>query len=1075
MLQRKRSRWQALAIVLVFAPFTAFAQSITSGNYRLTFPPEGQHAFGIYIAAFDGSAAPVASTEPVQIFVCTSCSDETTDQTAIPSAYSSLTQNSAHSVLATAVVTTPNGSIFNIEDLYASGLKDGTFTVSRTVTVAHANDADVGFNSQFILGFASPTAIQNYHFLAPGIWYDKNSNVISGAFASNYSNNYFYWRETRTGLPFVMMQDPSTGTALSLAHIDATPSSGSDETNQSWVVNSSIQYGSIGAQRVPQMDLGFIYPADEGDGNYVGNRSLLWTRRSHPVTEGFSHAYTLAIHVGQYRLQNGSANFRAALKNTWRFYYDLFAPAIADVPSAAVYSDGINLLNHYSANRDGAQGFPFSSLLPDGSIPPSQISYLMGFVGEQIPAGYQMVRYGLLNGNGPILADGIATLDFWAHNADQANGLPLTWYNVDPPTFRDDDCYFPIFLRTASDGMEGMLDAAILMRKYNQPQVDWERFVTSFGDWLSKNQNADGSFYRAFNPDGSVFTNASGGCDANGYGTSKSDTTHPVRFLVTLYFATGEKKYLNSAIAAGNYAYVNSFKTNSYVGGTPDNGNTIDKEAGVEALHAYLALYDATHDSRWLRAAKAAADYTETWMYAWNFPIAAAPPAFTYAGTQGSSLIATGQSGSDIFLSFEVYDFYRLHLLTDDDSNHYLHIAEYLANNTKLTTQVTGIYTQNFGYSVNGLVGEAEDLSFMAYQGGASAGSWLPWLTEAEIEPLQQLQDTFGSDSISAIEAEPLQKRLAQNQNAYPRPGSIRWGDGLGVSNPGFELPGISTNSIPGWSVYTPDNGASANAAFTETYGQSHNGSWHLAEYKPTPYALSTYQDVHVPNGDYEVTAWVECSGGQPDAHMEIHNNLSPDVFSKVNGCLSSTSYQPISLNIPVTTGLFTIGFYSYDPVGGHWLRVDDISVLSNPGFEYPGAVVSPPPGWSVSTGMTGTQLSSVYTETYGDSHSGSWHMTEYQTTPYDITAYQDLLVSDGPHTVSAWVECSSSNLNSQMKLSGYISPDKAISTDACSDLSGYHQIKEMVNVSTGKLRIGFHTHDAEGAKWLRVDDVSIR
>lgn len=60
---------------------------------------------------------------------------------------------------------------------------------------------------------------------------------------------------------------------------------------------------------------------------------------------------------------------------------------------------------------------------------------------------------------------------------------------------------------------------------------------------------------------------------------------------------------------------------------------------------------------------------------------------------------------------------------------------------------------------------------------------------------------------------------------------------------------------------------------------------------------------------------------------MEIHNNLEPDVFSKVNACLSPSSYQQISLRVTVTTGRLTIGFYSQDSTGGHWLRVDDVSI----------------------------------------------------------------------------------------------------------------------------------------------------
>ena len=159
-------------------------------------------------------------------------------------------------------------------------------------------------------------------------------------------------------------------------------------------------------------------------------------------------------------------------------------------------------------------------------------------------------------------------MDFWAHRASSPSGLPLTWYNVVPPTFRDDNCVFPIFLRTAADGMEGALNAAQLLRERKTPRPDWEQFGNAYGDWLVRTQNADGSFYRAFNPDGSVFDDSGTGCDGDGFGTSKFNTTHPIRFLVNLYFASGDKRYSKATKAAGEYAYVHTTLANAYVGGT---------------------------------------------------------------------------------------------------------------------------------------------------------------------------------------------------------------------------------------------------------------------------------------------------------------------------------------------------------------------------------------------------------------------------------------------------------------------------------------------------------------------------
>ena len=49
-----------------------------------------------------------------------------------------------------------------------------------------------------------------------------------------------------------------------------------------------------------------------------------------------------------------------------------------------------------------------------------------------------------------------------------------------------------------------------------------------------------------------------------------------------------------------------------FVGGTLDNPNVVDKEAGTLSLEAYLVLYEATLDKKWLGRAETAASFAET-------------------------------------------------------------------------------------------------------------------------------------------------------------------------------------------------------------------------------------------------------------------------------------------------------------------------------------------------------------------------------------------------------------------------------------------------------------------------------
>jgi hypothetical protein len=1016
-----------------------------------------------------------------------------------------------------------------------------------------------------------------------------------------------------------MMQD-GTGTTLSLADItplqssqSGYPSTDQDERSTAWFVDPKIQYGSIGGQQSSGIwQLGFIYPANEGPWSYEtpvikGVAQMGWVRRSHPVAVGQEDAYSLLFNVNLISLASGGPDVPTALEKTWQYFYTLWNPPIqSGEPPSTVYTDGIALFkaeSQYYWIQGGvipwtysAEGLPWSkathtmtycsdrsngytsafdgtgSNCPSGysvsgsdtaDTPPVPVSYQMGYTGEQLPAAYQLLRYGLQNNDVAAIEEGTKAIDFWVQFAGtalasgNAAGLPLTWTNQSPTsTFRDDNCVNPVFLRTASDGMEGVLHAAELMRQYGQPMPTWESFVTSYGSWLAANQNTNGSFFRAYNSaestsnpgEGYSYVTGSANqnnlpCNSDGasfkglqpnttpgvtYPASTTGTTHPIRFLVGLYFAQGVpagssvSPYLTAAINAGCYAYANinavtdpdpvcaSINNNieittamgGYRGGTTDNPDTIDREAGVEALHGFLALYDATQDSYWLDAAVSAADFVETWLYSWNFSIqnflypqiAGGPlKAFDYAGTQGSSLVATGLSASDIFLSFEAYNFFRLHLLTADPNSHYLTIAEFLQNNATLTTQYSANSNQTFGYAQDGFAGEATDLSLMEYVAGGSATSpapvdtWLPWLTEAEIEPLQQFQDTFGNMSIANILTQSSSTLQSENTTkVYPAPGSIGWQDGLGLSNPGFELPGEPTNAIPGWNVYPSTvNSSGADVAYTESSSSapSHNGNFHLTEFSVQPFTVTASQTLYVPNGTYTVTAWVECSGGLTASMIISGANAGQP--NGPSACISASSYEPISSLVSVTTGTMTIGFSASDSVGGHWLRVDDVNVIANPIFETPGSAgVSPPTGWSV---WVGSGLASYgYTENCCTSYDSTWHLAQFSNSgPYDISDYQDLLVSNGPHTVSAWVECNGTSSHQvELQVHNYVSPDMFTSALAsCSNSSAYTQLSVPVTVTQGRLTVGLYSWDGLGIgtnskpnpNWARWDDVTVQ
>lgn len=740
-------RRQALLLLLFTAGISCFlsvqGQTIKSGEFTLSVTPAGKADAGLIVQPLHSSspASVITQKNPAQVLI---------KQDGALHEYSegyATVQPQGDTLSAKAEIVTPNGSRFEISDRYQPADANGDFRVDRTVRVLRAAPADQGFNSRFSLGFEQPASMSSLEFFSPAVWYKQNANAGERSIASDYKDKYFYYREMRTALPLIAVRNPSSGIGVALYHLDPHIAPDANPQDKNWLVDGTAQYASLGAEQLASPEIGVIFPAIEGQKTYLA-RNQEFVNRSHPVREGFEQQYSVIIKIGHYPA------YEAALVANWRYFYGLANPVAASVPLREVYKSNIQLLDHYAQVYDGVMGWPFVVSIPDGRIEVERngkpsISYQMGYVGQQLPDAYQLIRYGLLNHDAAMLDKGEKIVDFWAQKSPLPSGLPQVWYNVDPPTFRNNDL---IYMRQLSDGMEGALAAADIMRAHNHAQPLWEKFCSNFGDWLVSHQNSDGSFSRAYNIDSTVAQ------------ASKLNTTHPIRFLVQLYIATGKRQYLDAAVRAGNFSLENIVQPWFYAGGTVDQPEPVqDKEAGVEAIHAFLSLYDVTHEHKWLKAAISAAEFTETWELSWSYPIETSEPAFRRAGTRGQSFIKSGISGVDIFLSSEACDYYRLFLYTGDA--HFHDFAKILLANTKLTTDWDG----SLGYAQPGLVREASELANI--KANPNIG-WLPWLADVEIAPMTELEDMFGSMSIDKIDELPLRTRQRLNQRPFEQIGS---------------------------------------------------------------------------------------------------------------------------------------------------------------------------------------------------------------------------------------------------------------------------------------------------------------
>lgn len=666
-------------------------------------------------------------------------------------------------------VTLASGSAFAVTDRYET--TSTGFRVARQVEVVAAGD-DLGFASAISLTMAETDDPRAYDCFAPGAWYRQNQFAPAGGLGTDLDDEYFWRAETRYALPVFAMQHIASGETVALSRwaADVTlPTTGVVRSEN--FTDPRCTVGAIGMSR-PQpatlnytyygygvrkpldappagLSIDYVYPAADGElpvtrpwtGLDYAGRPKAFHRLNHPVEVGFVQRYAVALDLGHHD------GFAAMMRSVWRGTYARLRDALFEVDNEQHFHDSMAVLLRYTRRYDDAWGLPFACQLPDMDV--SAVAFQLGFVGQQPGIGYQLLRYGDLEGVPEAVEKGLGVLDFWTTAAATPSGLPPMCYN---PTLRDFEPY-PHYVRMLADGVEAVLDAYRHRRDRGDERPGWLDFCRRAGDWLVGVQNENGSFYRAYHADGSVRM------------SSCSTTPSVIRFLVQLHLVTGDARYRDAAIRAGDWSFDHCYLDLEYKGGTCDQADVQDKEAGIYALFGFLALYDLTGEQRWLEAAVGAADYTETWTYAWTFPVRTPWPEhpFNQYGISGQSIITLG-GGADVYMAACSYTYYRLYLITGDE--HYLDVAELIHNNTRQSTDVDG----STGYAMRAIGHESGSFASQTLQGHHH---WLPWCTFVQVDPSARLFDTFGVYEIADAQRLPAAERAARNR-VYATFGSVQ-------------------------------------------------------------------------------------------------------------------------------------------------------------------------------------------------------------------------------------------------------------------------------------------------------------
>ncbi|MDB5105875.1 MAG: hypothetical protein JWP91_3564 [Fibrobacteres bacterium] len=728
-------QWILLPAALVFSQGAALP-TLSTGEADLSFGNPGgagdavSGAFGVHLRLHSANAA-YSQELPLAAEVVNGNGQADW----VTAAYDSLQVMGTGAIRCSGTLASGNGSVFSFIDTYGLDGSKSAFMVDREVRVESARAGDKGFSTRMAFEGATAAPMGSFGFFAPSIWYMDNADVSGNALATDYSDTQYWFREDRMPLPLFMLRRKDDGATFSVYHADANGSTFTGEDGLARIIDSRMEFASLGMRNDPRPSVGMLYPGSEGERTliYGGSPARRWSLRSHPVTQGFRQHYRMAFRL------TSEPDYPTALKKTWSAYYAMAAPPRYACDLNAVYAQQISILDAYWKSINGSAGVPFRIRLNGEIENESDYNFNLGFVGQQPGNAALLIRDGILSGREDVLAKGERMADFWAGNGIGPNGAPRVWYDPYPKTWRGGNA----FLRQVGDGMRGLLLAWSLEKKRKVDKPAWLAACIKAGDWAGRIQNPDGSFPRGYDGLTGAVTL-----------TEKTNTSHIIPFLVELHIATGDPAYKAMALKAGAFIHADIHRDYRYVGGAIDNPNVPDKESASMALRAFLALYDSDNDPEWLRSALQAAYYYETWVYAWNVPVPADDTGARFPhrrSTTGLSVIATGGSGSDTYAAIDAFDFYRLYLYSGDP--HLADVAALLLYNTKQYVNWDPVRDPIPGFAT-GFLGEALNVTVPR---GHGVGYYLPWQTYNMLEPFIHLRDAFGAEDYDLVR---LQERI---------------------------------------------------------------------------------------------------------------------------------------------------------------------------------------------------------------------------------------------------------------------------------------------------------------------------
>ena len=627
---------------------------------------------------------------------------------------------------------------FAFEDLWK--VSDNVLLLSRNVIVT-GSEPNAGFYSAIRFSTASAVKWEDVNCLVPGLLYGNSSYAggRSPTSISNYRAKRFTVREDYLSAPLIGIATKKGNWAAVLDMAPKGDTTQAESNGGETIIDERVMIGTLGAQEISSggIELGFWLPCTITEvgsgfssrgrrGAPAGTVSANVQRRYHPIKAGFTQSYKVGFRFGK------SQSFREMERDTWRWAWECLNPKIYPIDVDVVRRTLLDHLSSLVLTVEDRTGIPFEYNAVDGSPINLTPKIIMGFCGKNIEGADQLLQEGDRDSSErgqKMRKQGLAIIDSLIRIVPMSPPAGVG-YNIQTgePTPAN---FVPGF--TTRMPAE---DLAVLVNTYRREKTagrdhpEWIKWVTDYCDWLMTQQSNDGSFPAAWQAGtGQVIRD----------GKTTSYVLVPV--LVRLSEVTGQKKYLDSAIKAAEYIWTNFGSKGVYLGATGTGNNIADKESGMLSMEAFLALYDNTKDSKWLERAKAAGDYTESWIWIWNVPMPVDADNSRLHWKKGVPTIGVngigsdGPGGVDEYLDWAVTSYARLYKYTKDE--HYLDVARVLLHDTKAMLALPGRT-----YDLLGPGWQQEHWNMGPGRKGMGAHrNWLPWISINHLHGIMGLEE----------------------------------------------------------------------------------------------------------------------------------------------------------------------------------------------------------------------------------------------------------------------------------------------------------------------------------------------